>query len=94
MKKVTIVEDERNQEAYQEGGMIIPIGPPVRVVDVLGLPEPIATELHNELHKRGILTYRDVSLHPQNLQGALQTVLLLDVQRLSEAFWKYEHPGG
>lgn len=92
MKKKTVTDDKgRNQEAYQEGDMVIPIGPPERIVDVLGLPEPFATNLHNELHRRGLLTYADVSKKPRDLQGALQSVLNVDVQRLSEAFWKYEH---
>lgn len=92
MKKTTIkTEKNRNQEAYEEDGMVIPIGPPERVVDVLGLPEPVATELHNALHKRGLLTFADVSRNPKSVQGALQEVLMLDVQKLTEAYYKYEH---
>jgi hypothetical protein len=85
-------ETGRNYEAYVEGDMTIPIGPPERIVDILGLPEPFATELHNELHRRKLYTYEDVRKNPQSLQGALQSILLLDVQRLSEAYYKYEHP--
>lgn len=95
MKKETIKsESGRNQEVYQEGDMTVPIGPPERVVDILGLPEPIATNLHNELHRRNLLTFADVSRNPHSLQGALQAVLGLDAQKLSEAYWKYENSGG
>lgn len=94
MKKKTISENGRNQEAYEEGDLVIPIGPPDRVVDVLGLPEPFATNLHNELHRRGLLTYADISKDPRSLQGALQSILLLDVQKLTEAYYTYEHSGG
>ena len=94
MKKTTIKTDEgRNQEAYSEGELNIPIGPPERVVDVLGLPEPFATNLHNELHRRNLLTYADVMKSPQSAQGALQAVLMLDVQKLVEAYYKFERGG-
>lgn len=95
MKKKTITNEEgRKQEAFEEGDLVIPIGPPERIVDVLELPEPIATNLHNALHLRGLLTYEDVRKNPNSLQGALQEVLQLDVQKLTEAFYKYENTGG
>ena len=91
MKKKTVTDSSgRHYEVYEEGDMTIPIGPPERVVDVLGLPEPLATNLHNELHLRGIMTYADASRNPKSLQGALQSVLSLDVQKLTEAFLQYE----
>lgn len=91
MKRKTIEDqDGRKQEAYEEGEMTIPIGPPSRIVDVLGYPEPFATNLHNALHARGLLSYADVRKNPQSLQGALQEVLMVDVQKLTEAFYLYE----
>lgn len=94
MKKTTVTSKEgRNQEAYTEGELSIPIGPPERAVDVLKLPEPFATNLHNELHRRNLLTYADVVKNPQSLQGALQSVLMLDVQKLVEAYYQHEHGG-
>lgn len=92
MKKVKkTTEDGRNYDAFEEGTLVIPIGPPERVVDVLGLPEPFATKLHNALHARGLLTYADVAKGPKSVQGALQEILQVDVGLLVEAYYKYEH---
>lgn len=90
MKKKTITENGRNYEAYEEDGMVIPVGPGDRIVDTIGLPEPFATNLHNALHRRGILVYADVQKKPKELQGALQEALMIDVQKLQEAFYRYE----
>lgn len=89
----TIHTDEkgRQYEVLAEGDMIIPVGPPEGLVDSLELPEPFATNLHNALFRRKLYNYTAVNKDPRALQGALQEVLMLDVQRLSEAFFKYEH---
>jgi hypothetical protein len=93
METKTITDDRgRKQKAYVEGDVPIIIGPPNEIVDSLGLPEPIATNLHNALHQRGLLNYAAVARNPQSLQGALQEALTLDVQRLTEAFFQYENP--
>lgn len=92
MEPKTITDEKgRNYQAYQEGELNMVIGPPEGLVDSLGLPEPFATNLHNALHRRGLLTYTAVCKDPRGLQGALQETLNLDVQRLSEAFYKNEH---
>ena len=80
----------RKYKALSDGnGNSIPQGPPEGMVDDLGLPEPFATNLHNILYARGLLTYRDVMRNPRNLQGALQEAMNLDVQRLVEGYYKY-----
>lgn len=71
--------------------MKIVVGPPEGLVDSLELPEPFATNLHNALFRRGLFNMRIVSKNPGNLQGALQEVLHLDTQKLTEAFFKYEN---
>src|SRR5688572_19079747 len=79
----------RLYEALTDGGQVVIIGPPEGLVDSLNLPEPFATNLHNVLYRRRIFTYQDAGKH-QNLLGALQEALNLDVQRLAEAFSKFE----
>lgn len=74
--------------------MIVIIGPPEGMVDELKIPEPFATNLHNILHARGLLNYRTVSVKSQVLLGALQEALNIDVQRLNEAYFRYEQEVG
>lgn len=83
--------DERGRlyKAYQDGDLVIIIGPPEDFVDDLGLPEPFGTKLHNILYRRGILNYQDATRNMNNLQGALQEAYALDVQKLTEALFKY-----
>ena len=90
MEITELVIGGRKYRAMTDGENSIPIGPPEGLVDDLGLPEPFATALHNKLYERGLFTYRDVVSHPKDLQGALQEVLKLDVQRLQEAYFKYQ----
>ena len=90
MDRIVHVDNGRNYDAWKnEEGQVIIIGPP-DVVDDLGLPEPTATNLHNALHRRKILNYRDATLHAKDLQGALNEALMLDLQRLHEAYYRYE----
>ena len=87
MEQKTITDGKgRNYEAYVQGDMQIIIGPPESLVDELGLPEPVATRLHNVLHKRGYLGYRNLD---KGLIGALQECLLVDVQRIQEVYFKF-----
>ena len=71
--------------------MAIIVGPPEGLVDSLDLPEPFATDLHNALYRRGVFNMKIVNKNPGNLMGALQEILRLDTQRLTEAFFKYEN---
>lgn len=67
------------------------LGPPEGLVEELGLPEPLATRLHNILCDRGLLTYKDVAQNQRVLLGALQEALMIDVQKLAEAYFKFEN---
>ena len=67
----------------------IPIGPPP-VADALGLPEPQATRLHNQLYARGLWTMAHVRRHPHDLIGALQAALGVDAAVLMSAYEQYE----
>lgn len=87
-----IDEKGRKYRALQEGEMRVIVGPPEGLVDDLGLPEPFATNLHNILYGRELWNYAAVSKKPNLLLGAYQEALRLDVQKLTEGFFKYEHP--
>lgn len=95
MEKIVHIDEKgRKYDAWKtDKDMVILIGPPEGICDVLGLPEPFATNLHNVLHARGIFTYRD-ACKPQMLQGALQEAITIDAQRLNEAYFRYEQDGG
>lgn len=80
----------RNYEAIQDGELLIIKGPPEGLVDSLNLPEPFATTLHNILYARRIFNSHDIAKDPRNLLGALQEALMLDVQKLTEAYFKFE----
>lgn len=84
-------KNDRKYRVYRDGtGNDIIVGPPEGMVDTLKLPEPFATTLHNILYDRGLFNSAAVSKDPRALIGALQEAMNLDVQRLTEAFWKYE----
>lgn len=63
------------------------LGPP-DVVDYVGLPEPIATRLHNILHKRGLYSAKDVKKRPDALLSSIQLALKIDVQLMMDAYTK------
>jgi len=82
----------RKYSAFSNGEAVIIIGPPEGLFDYLHLPEPFATRLHNILFDRGIFDYKTAS-RGQALVGALQEALLLDAQKLLEAFLRNEQGG-
>lgn len=84
-------ENGRKYEAMVSGDQAIIIGPPEGLVDMLNLPEPFATKLHNVLHQRGILNYQTVAHRSKELQGVFQEVLLVEAQTLLAAFFQYEN---
>jgi len=96
MERIVHTDDKgRKYDAWKGAeDMIVIIGPHEGLVDSLGLPEPFATRLHNVLHARGLFNYRDVTVKSQVLLGALQEALLIDVQRLNEAYFRYEQEVG
>lgn len=86
-------KDERGRlyEALQgEGGAIIILGPPEGLIDSLDLPEPFATDLHNALYHRRLFNWAAVQKSGNSLHGALQDAYRLDIQRLTEAIFRYE----
>ncbi len=72
-----------------EANMGIPIGPP-DVVDYLGLPEPLATRLHNILHERGLFDVKTLQKNDTAIVGAWQAALRVDANRLYQAFVESE----
>lgn len=88
-----IVQEGRKYRAYvspdEQMGAYIIIGPPEQLVDALGLPEPIATRLHNILYDRGIFKYEDACKR-NVLAGVFQELFSVDTQVLLEEFNKYE----
>ena len=83
-----IDERGRKYKAIKSGDEIMVLGPPEDLMEEIGLSDPFATTLHNILYRRGFLTYEDVINKQNELIGALQEALLVDVQQLSEAFYK------
>lgn len=69
-----------------EAPMGILVGPPEDITDVLDLPEPFATRLHNELFARGLFDYGAAVRNGQGVMGALQAALRLDATTLVAAF--------
>jgi hypothetical protein len=85
-------EKGRKYQAYSNGdGKHIIIGPPEGLVDSLSLPEPFATHLHNILFERGLINLKSINQSGNSLTGALQEALGIDVQRLHEAYFKFEN---
>lgn len=80
----------RKYAAFSNGEQIIIIGPPEGLCDLLELPEPFATRLHNALYERNIFNYHDAAKAGNGMIGVLQEVLLVDAQKLLEAFSKLE----
>lgn len=98
MKRVTY-EDKKGRKylaevengAPEEEYYLFPkIGPPEGVVDLLELPEPFATRLHNLLYDRKLWSTQEIRKQPKALLGALQAALKIDVQTLHSAYVEYE----
>jgi len=62
----------------------------VDVVDVLGLYEPLATRLHNELFANKLWTVKEVRRNPKLLFSIFQRVLKVDVHKLMGAYMELE----
>lgn len=67
----------------------VPVGPPP-VADALGLPEPFATRLHNELYARKLWRLRDVQRRPADVQAAIVAALRLDVTTVVSKYAELE----
>lgn len=55
-------------------------------LDSLNLPQPLMVRLHNEMYIRGLITTADVMRRPQDVQGAIQGALRLDVQEIQRLY--------
>lgn len=95
MEAKEIVLKGRKYLAYispdEQSGAFVIIGPPEGLTDSLGLPESMATNLHNALYDRKLFCYKDIVANQRNAVGALQEVLGLDAQRLVQAFFDFEN---
>lgn len=80
-----------NHEPDDDAPLGILIGPP-DIVDGLGLPEETATILHNQLFARKLWTLKDIQKQPQQLIGALQAALGVNVQKIMSLYAEYEKP--
>ena len=83
--RVNLPDDAPDEDAP----MGIPVGPP-DVVDYLGLPEPLATRLHNLLHEKELWDVAALRKRPQALMSIWQAALKMDVNRLHQAFIESE----
>lgn len=75
------VPDDSPEYTWQYG---IVIGPPD--LSGLGLPPAVTTRLHNELFNRGLITKNDVRKKANEVQGALQAALNVDVSSITELY--------
>ena len=97
MKKVTHTDEQGRKYQYLlpdwaedtdlDSGIM---NGPQDVVDLLDLPEHVATALHNELFKRGIMDYDTAKKKPREIQGAIISVLKLDVAIILDAFYNID----
>ena len=90
MEIIEIKRDGRLYAAYKQGDLTIIIGPPEGIVDDIGLPKGIATRLHNILYHRKLYNYAAVAKNSNQMVGALQEALSIDVQKLNEAYFRYD----
>lgn len=67
----------------------VPVGPP-NIVDLLGFPEPFATNFHNQLFMRKLFCADDIRKNAQGLQGAILSALAVDVSSVYEAYIQLE----
>lgn len=55
-------------------------------IDALGLPEPYATKLHNELYARDIISATDAAARRNDIMSAFFAVFRLDTQRIVDLY--------
>lgn len=82
MKYKVLVPDDAPVENYKYG---IIIGPPD--LSGLNLPHEFEVRLNNELYNRGLITKKDIVRSRDNvIFGALQAMLKVDTQRITELY--------
>lgn len=96
--KIVDYEDDRGRKfrvelpdnaGIEDAEFGVPVGPPP-VVDILELPEPFATRLHNELHRREIWNEAVIRRNPGALIGAIQAAVRVDTQIIHQAYLDYD----
>ncbi len=90
VKRAESTFGERLYETLEVNGQKVIIGPHEGFVDTLGLPPELATKLHNILYRRKIFNYTQAAKHPQEVQGAIQELYMMDAQKLMEALHRFE----
>lgn len=94
VRRTESVFGERFYETMEVGDQKIIIGPHEGFVDTLGLPPELATKLHNILYRRKVYNYTQAAKHPQEVQGAIQELYMMDAQKLMEALHRFEQEEG
>ena len=93
IKKEFEVKGRKYLVALPEGveniNLGIPLGPP-DIMDELGISEPTATRLHNQLFDRKLFTLKDLQRRPNEIQAAIQSALRLDAARIVTAYAEAE----
>lgn len=79
--RVLITDDMEDSQAADG----VHLGP-LDVVDSLDLPEPYATRLHNELHRRKLYRVKDIRARGNELVSALQATFKVDAQLIAEQY--------
>lgn len=77
---VLLPEDATDADAP----MGIPLGPPS--LESLDLPEDVEVRLHNQLFERRLFTQADVRARRQDIFGALQATLKVDIARIAALY--------
>lgn len=68
----------------RDASMGIPLGPPS--LQALGLPSETEVRLHNQLFSRRVFTAQDARKMRQNIFGALQSALKIDVSKVVDVY--------
>lgn len=85
-KWATMLPDEAPDSDAELG---LPLGPPS--LEELGLPLELEVRLHNQLFARRIFTAKEAANGRQQVQGALQAVLKLDILKIIEVYRNSEN---
>jgi len=73
--------DEAEDSEVAQG---VPVGPPD--FTALGLPPELLGRLHEQLFRRGILTYAEALSRPHEIQAAWQAALRVDVTDIMRVY--------
>ena len=78
----TRLPEEASDDQAAQGILVGPLD----VVDGLGLPEAVATRLHNQMHARGLWTVREAVRRSHEVMAALQAAYRVDTAAVIAAF--------